>query len=97
MIFGVQKNKDLVSSENYDPNGRTQQAIRKIKQLAPELVIATDVCMCSFTPHGHWGILDEHDYVDNDQTFEILQKTAVSHAQAGADMLAPRGMMDGML
>lgn len=74
MIFGVPKIKDLVSSENYDPNGITQQAIRKIKQLAPELVIATDVCMCSFTPHGHCGILDEHDYVDNDQTLEILQK-----------------------
>lgn len=97
MIFGVPKIKDLVSSENYDPNGITQQAIRKIKQLAPELVIATDVCMCSFTPHGHCGILDEHDYVDNDQTLEILQKTAVSHAQAGADIVAPSGMMDGMI
>ncbi|MBK2357436.1 porphobilinogen synthase [Francisella hispaniensis] len=97
MIFGVPKTKDLVSSENYDPNGITQQAIRKIKQLAPELVVATDVCMCSFTPHGHCGILDEHDYVDNDQTLEILQKTAVSHAQAGADIVAPSGMMDGMI
>ncbi|GMN90080.1 porphobilinogen synthase [Francisella sciaenopsi] len=97
MIFGVPKTKDLISSENYDPNGITQQAIRKIKQLAPELVIATDVCMCSFTPHGHCGILDEHDYVDNDQTLEILQKTAVSHAQAGADIVAPSGMMDGMI
>ncbi|AFB78620.1 Porphobilinogen synthase [Francisella tularensis subsp. tularensis TIGB03] len=97
MIFGVPKIKDLVSSENYDPNGITQQAIRKIKQLAPELVIATDVCMCSFTPHGHCGILDEHDYVDNDQTLEILQKTVVSHAQAGADIVAPSGMMDGMI
>ncbi|APD50352.1 porphobilinogen synthase [Francisella hispaniensis] len=97
MIFGVPKTKDLVSSENYDPNGITQQAIRKIKQLAPELVVATDVCMCSFTPHGHCGILDEHDYVDNDQTLEILQKTAVSHAKAGADIVAPSGMMDGMI
>ena len=97
MIFGVPKTKDLVSSENYDPNGITQQAIRKIKQVAPELVIATDVCMCSFTPHGHCGILDEYDYVDNDKTLEILQKTAVSHAQAGADIVAPSGMMDGMI
>ncbi|MBK2028193.1 porphobilinogen synthase [Francisella noatunensis] len=97
MIFGVPKTKDLISSENYDPNGITQQAIRKIKELAPELVVATDVCMCSFTPHGHCGILDEHDYVDNDQTLEILQKTAVSHAQAGADIVAPSGMMDGMI
>lgn len=97
MIFGVPKTKDLISSENYDPNGITQQAIRKIKELAPELVVATDVCMCSFTPHGHCGILDEHDYVDNDQTLEILQKTAISHAQAGADIVAPSGMMDGMI
>ncbi|AJI53582.1 porphobilinogen synthase [Francisella philomiragia] len=97
MIFGVPETKDLISSENYDPNGITQQAIRKIKQLAPELVVATDVCMCSFTPHGHCGILDEHDYVDNDQTLEILQKTAISHAQAGADIVAPSGMMDGMI
>jgi len=97
MIFGVPKTKDLISSENYDPNGITQQAIRKIKELAPEIVVATDVCMCSFTPHGHCGILDEHDYVDNDQTLEILQKTAISHAQAGADIVAPSGMMDGMI
>lgn len=97
MIFGVPKTKDLISSENYDPNGITQQAIRKIKELAPELVVATDVCMCSFTPHGHCGILDEHDYVDNDQTLEILQKTAISHAQAGSDIVAPSGMMDGMI
>ncbi|MED7818549.1 MULTISPECIES: porphobilinogen synthase [unclassified Francisella] len=97
MIFGVPKTKDLVSSENYDPNGITQQAIRKIKQLAPELVVATDVCMCSFTPHGHCGILNEDEYVDNDKTLEILQKTAVSHAEAGADIVAPSGMMDGMI
>ncbi|AFJ43566.1 porphobilinogen synthase [Francisella orientalis] len=97
MIFGVPKTKDLISSENYDPNGITQQAIRKIKELATELVVATDVCMCSFTPHGHCGILDEHDYVDNDQTLEILQKTAISHAQAGVDIVAPSGMMDGMI
>ncbi|KEI35582.1 porphobilinogen synthase [Francisella sp. W12-1067] len=97
MIFGVPKTKDLVSSENYDPNGITQQAIKKIKQLAPELVVATDVCMCSFTPHGHCGILDQNEYVDNDKTLEILQKTAVSHAQAGADVVAPSGMMDGMI
>ncbi|AJC49408.1 porphobilinogen synthase [Allofrancisella guangzhouensis] len=97
MIFGVPKTKDLMSSENYDPNGITQQAIRKIKQLAPELVVATDVCMCSFTPHGHCGVLDQNQYVDNDITLEILQKTAVSHAQAGADIVAPSGMMDGMI
>lgn len=97
MIFGVPKTKDLVSSENYDSNGITQLAIRKIKALAPQLVVATDVCMCSFTPHGHCGILDEDQVVDNDKTLEILQKTAVSHAQAGADIVAPSGMMDGMI
>lgn len=97
MIFGVPKSKDLVSSENYNPNGITQQAIRKIKQLAPELVVATDVCICSFTPHGHCGILNEDEYVDNDKTLEILEKTAVSHAEAGADIVAPSGMMDGMI
>lgn len=97
MIFGVPKSKDLVSSENYDPNGITQQAIRKIKQIAPELVVATDVCMCSFTPHGHCGILNEDEYVDNDRTLEVLAKTAVSHAEAGADIVAPSGMMDGMI
>ncbi|ASG68393.1 delta-aminolevulinic acid dehydratase [Francisella halioticida] len=97
MIFGVPKIKDSISSENYAPNGITQQAIRKIKQLAPELVVATDVCMCSFTPHGHCGILNKDEYVDNDKTLEILQKTAVSHAEAGANIVAPSGMMDGMI
>jgi porphobilinogen synthase len=97
MIFGVPKTKDLLSSENYDANGITQQAIKKIKALAPELVVATDVCMCSFTPHGHCGILDGNQNVDNDKTLEILQKTAVSHAQSGADIVAPSGMMDGMI
>ena len=97
MIFGIPKTKDLLSSENYDADGITQQAIRKIKQLAPELVLATDVCMCSFTEHGHCGILDNQECVDNDKTLKILQKTAISHAQSGADIVAPSGMMDGMI
>lgn len=97
MIFGIPKIKDHLSAENYATNGITQQAIRKIKELAPELVLATDVCMCSFTEHGHCGILDNNENVDNDKTLEILQKTAVSHAQAGADIVAPSGMMDGMI
>lgn len=97
MIFGVPKTKDLLSTENYDNNGITQQAIQKIKSLAPELVVATDVCMCSFTLHGHCGILDDNEIVDNDQTLKILQKTAISHAKAGADIVAPSGMMDGMI
>ena len=97
MIFGVPDIKDADSSENYDENGITQQAIKKIKSLSPNLVIATDVCMCSFTPHGHCGIVDDENYVDNDRTLTILQKTAVSHAEAGADIVAPSGMMDGMI
>ena len=97
MIFGVPKVKDATTSENYDKNGIMQQAIRKIKELAPSLIVATDVCMCSFTPHGHCGILDDNKYVDNDKTLEILQKTAISHAEAGVDIVAPSGMMDGFV
>ena len=97
MIFGVPKVKDATTSENYNKNGIMQQAIRKIKELAPSLIVATDVCMCSFTPHGHCGILDDNKYVDNDKTLEILQKTAISHAEAGVDIVAPSGMMDGFV
>ena len=97
MLFGVPKCKDDISSENYNDNGIVQQAIRKIKYLHPELVVATDVCMCGYTEHGHCGILDENEYIDNDKTLEILQKTAISHAKAGADIVAPSGMMDGMI
>jgi porphobilinogen synthase len=97
MIFGIPDIKDLDSSENYDDNGISQQAIIKIKSLSPDLVIATDVCMCSFTPHGHCGIIGDDSYVDNDRTLAVLQKTAVSHARAGADIVAPSGMMDGMI
>jgi len=97
MIFGVPSIKDDVASENYDENGIVQQAIKKVKLLAPDLVVATDICLCGYTPHGHCGILDCNEYVDNDDTLVILQKTAVSHAIAGADIVAPSSMTDGMV
>lgn len=97
MIFGVPEVKDIEASENYNSNGIVQQAVKKIKELNSNIIIATDVCLCGYTPHGHCGILDEVEYVDNDKTLEILKKTAISHAEAGADMVAPSGMMDGMI
>ena len=96
MLFGIPKIKDRYASENYDDNGIVQQAIRQIKILCPELIIATDVCLCAYTEDGHCGIVYDQK-INNDQTLEIIQKTAVSHAQAGADMVAPSGMMDGMI
>jgi len=95
VIFGIPKHKDNASSENYDENGIVQQAIRTIKTLSPKLVVITDVCMCAYTPHGHCGVLDDDCCIDNDKTLEIISQTAVSHAQAGADIVAPSGMMDG--
>ncbi len=96
MLFGIPKTKDKYATENYDSNGIVQQAIRNIKMLHPELIVATDVCLCAYTNDGHCGIV-HNDEVDNDQTLDILQKTVVCHAQAGADIVAPSGMMDGMI
>ncbi|WP_119328061.1 porphobilinogen synthase [Cysteiniphilum halobium] len=96
MLFGIPAKKDQYASENYADNGIVQQAIAKIKALYPQLIIATDVCLCAYTEDGHCGIV-HHDEIDNDQTLEILQKTAASHAKAGADIVAPSGMMDGMI
>lgn len=96
MIFGVPEHKDEFASENYCEHGIVQQAIRAIKAHAPQLIVATDVCLCGYTPSGHCGIV-VGDLIDNDRTLEILQKTAVSHAEAGADIVAPSGMMDGMI
>lgn len=98
MLFGLPKVKDKKASENYDENGIVQQAIRKIKTIAPDLLVITDVCLCAYTEDGHCGIYDQvNDTILNDETLEILGKTAVSHAKAGADMVAPSGMMDGMI
>lgn len=94
IIFGVPKEKDEWGSEAYDSEGIVQQAVREIKKLAPELLVITDVCLCEYTSHGHCGLIRE-EHVVNDSTLELLAKTALSHAQAGADIVAPSDMMDG--
>ena len=96
LLFGIPKHKDECGSSAWDENGPVQQAVRYIKKNYPEIVAITDVCMCEYTSHGHCGILCEHD-VDNDKTLEVLAKTALSHARAGADMVAPSDMMDGRI
>ncbi|KAJ50341.1 porphobilinogen synthase [Clostridium tetanomorphum] len=96
ILFGIPEHKDEVGSDAYDDNGIIQKAIRKIKELAPELYVITDVCMCEYTNHGHCGIICGQD-VDNDKTLEYLAKISVSHAKAGADMIAPSDMMDGRI
>jgi len=106
ILFGIPAEKDPVGVENFAPDGIVQQAIQEIKAEVPELIVITDVCLCEYTDHGHCGILNRgeyfssafpNDYMLNDTTLEILRKIAVSHAQAGADMVAPSGMMDGMV
>ncbi len=96
LLFGIPKHKDECGSSAWDENGPVQRAVRYIKKNYPEIVAITDVCMCEYTSHGHCGILCEHD-VDNDKTLEVLAKTALSHAHAGADMVAPSDMMDGRI
>ncbi len=107
MLFGLPAHKDPVGLENFAPDGIVQQAIREIKTAVPHLILVTDVCLCEYTDHGHCGLLHsggngEHPhlpegYVLNDETLGVLADTAVSHAQAGADIVAPSGMMDGMV
>ena len=98
LIVGIPERKSQVGEENFADDGIVQQAVRAIRRAVPELVIMTDVCMCQYTESGHCGLIDEHDgYVLNDDTLEILQRVAVSHAAAGADIVAPSGMMDGMV
>ena len=94
MLFGIPEHKDPVGSQAYAPDGIVQRAVMRAKMLHPEMYIITDVCMCEYTSHGHCGVLCDHD-VDNDRTLELLAKTAVSHVEAGADMVAPSDMMDG--
>lgn len=94
ILFGLPKDKDEIGSGAWAEDGIVQQGIRKIKELAPEMYVITDVCMCEYTSHGHCGILCG-DYVDNDQTIARIAQIAVSHAKAGADMVAPSDMMDG--
>lgn len=96
LLFGVPAHKDACGSSAWDPEGVVQQGIRAIKARFPECYVITDVCMCEYTSHGHCGILNG-EAVDNDKTLEVLAKTALSHVQAGADMVAPSDMMDGRI
>ncbi|MCQ2451577.1 MAG: porphobilinogen synthase [Oscillospiraceae bacterium] len=96
MLFGIPSHKDEVGSQAYAEDGIVQQALRHCKEKYPELYLMTDVCMCEYTSHGHCGVLCG-DYVENDKTLELLAKTALSHVQAGSDMVAPSDMMDGRI
>ncbi len=95
MLFGIPAAKDEHGSGAWDEEGVVQLAVRAIRAEVPELLILTDVCLCEYTTHGHCGVLLEDGSVDNDATLELLARTAVSHARAGADMVAPSDMMDG--
>jgi porphobilinogen synthase len=94
ILFGIPDKKDALGREAYAAGGIVQQAVKAVKDAAPELVVITDVCLCQYTDHGHCGVVDKSD-IDNDATLDLLAKTAVSHAKAGADMVAPSDMMDG--
>ena len=94
MLFGIPDHKDEVGSQAYAEDGVVQRALRFAKEYYPELYLITDVCMCEYTSHGHCGVLCGHE-VDNDKTLPLIAKTALSHVQAGADMVAPSDMMDG--
>ena len=96
LLFGLPEEKDPVGSGAYDPEGIIQEAIRVIKQTAPNLMVVGDVCLCEYTDHGHCGVIDGHR-IDNDQTLELLARTALAQVQAGADMVAPSAMMDGQV
>jgi porphobilinogen synthase len=95
LLFGLPADKDLQGSGAYDDEGVVQLAVQAIKEAHPELVVITDVCLCAYTSHGHCGVVLDDGTVDNDQTLELLAKTAISHARAGADAVAPSDMMDG--
>jgi len=94
LLFGLPAAKDDAGSEAYDPDGIVQRAVRALKQAAPGLAVITDVCLCEYTSHGHCGVVVDGD-VDNDRTLPLLARIAVSHAEAGADIVAPSDMMDG--
>jgi porphobilinogen synthase len=104
ILFGLPAQKDPLGRENFADDGIVQQAIRELKHAVPELIVVTDVCLCEYTDHGHCGILNHGDqphlpegYVLNDETLGVLARVAVSHAAAGADIVAPSGMIDGMV
>jgi porphobilinogen synthase len=96
ILFGIPAVKDALGSENYSEQGIVQQAIRAIKGVLPDLVVIVDLCMCEYTDHGHCGVIRDGE-IDNDATLEILGKAAITYACAGADLIAPSGMMDGMV
>jgi porphobilinogen synthase len=96
LLFGIPESKDGCGSDSYADQGIIQQAIKQIKLIAPNMLVITDVCFCEYTDHGHCGEI-KNDDVDNDATLALLAKQAVSHAKAGADIIAPSGMMDGMV
>ena len=96
LLFGLPAEKDPLGLEGYDPEGIVQEAVRAIKHEVPGMMVTTDVCMCEYTDHGHCGVID-NGRVDNDATLELLARTAVTHAQAGADLIAPSAMMDGQV
>ncbi len=94
ILFGIPRHKDAAGTSSYDADGPVQQAIKAIKDSSPRTIVITDVCLCEYTDHGHCGIIKNKD-VDNDSTVEALCREALSHAEAGADMVAPSDMMDG--
>jgi porphobilinogen synthase len=100
LLFGIPDRKDPQGSESLRDDGLVQHAVRAAKQAAPDLLVMTDVCLCQYTDHGHCGLVRGHGpqaQIDNDATLEVLARQAVSHARAGADLVAPSGMMDGMV
>lgn len=94
LLFGIPERKDSLGTEAYASDGIVQRAVREIRRSVPELIVITDVCLCEYTDHGHCGVIKDGE-VDNDATLPLLQKAALSHAEAGADMVAPSDMMDG--
>jgi porphobilinogen synthase len=95
LLFGIPADKDEAASGAYDPEGIVQLAVRALKRTQPDLTVITDVCLCEYMSHGHCGVVREDGEVDNDVSLELLAKTAISHAQSGADAVAPSDMMDG--
>ncbi|MBI4530566.1 MAG: porphobilinogen synthase [Candidatus Latescibacteria bacterium] len=96
LLFGIPETKDEIGSEAYADNGMIQRAVRALKHTVPSLTVITDVCLCEYTSHGHCGVIRNGD-VDNDATLDLLSKEAISHAEAGADIVAPSDMMDGRI
>ena len=97
LLFGIPATKDPHGLESFAEDGVVQQSIRALKEAQPDLVVVTDVCLCEYTDHGHCGLLDDAGDVSNDETLDVLRRIAVSHGEAGADVVAPSGMIDGMV